>query len=68
MLTEKRLLDSAMDPSFLQQVVNQATAGQHTNGAVRSFYGLLSVELLLQGLPDISRRVDYGAPDPELPL
>jgi hypothetical protein len=67
-LTQNRLLRSAVDPSFIHDVIGQATARQQAGGAVRSFYGLLSVELLLRGVPNISGRIDYSAPDARLEL
>jgi hypothetical protein len=60
-LWEGQYLRSAVEPSLIQGIVDDVSATHATPDALRAFYTLLTAELLLGGVPGLSRRVDFSA-------
>jgi hypothetical protein len=67
-LRDGQSLRSAVEPSLIERILEDVASTHVTPDALRSFYALLTAELLLASVRGLSKRVEFsGTPAPLVP-
>jgi hypothetical protein len=67
-LEEGSYLKAAVDPSLIRGILENVASPGATPDTLKAFYALLTAELLLGGVPGLSKRVEFsGAGAPLIP-